>query len=231
MITAMPRIAVAVTDFEDAVRTFVHRFGMPVEDLSNTSVGQLGAKLAMCVPSLGSNIELMSPAAPEAPLAQSLMRYLDRRGEGLFALMLEADDPNAEAERLAGRGLKVLPLMEGSGGRDIHPSSTHGVLIRIYPTGSFVKQMPETEHSLGLSGIVRIEIALRNLDSAVAVYVETIGLAADPEVVDDARGVKSVVCRPPRGGAIELLSVHDPARRVRGARGPRHRVRNGRVDA
>ncbi len=98
MITGMPRIAIAIHDFDACVATFRERLGMPVIDVSDTSVENLGAKLAMCVPAGGSNIELMSPADPAAPLSQSLQRFLDRRGEGLFALMLEAPDPNTEAD-------------------------------------------------------------------------------------------------------------------------------------
>ena len=98
MITGMPRIAVAVHDFPTTVATFSEKLGMPVVDMSDTSVTNLGAKLAMCIPEGGSNIEIMSPADPDTPLSQSLQRFLDRRGEGLFALMLEAPDPDAEAE-------------------------------------------------------------------------------------------------------------------------------------
>ena len=75
--------------------------------MSETSVDSLGAKLAMCVPAGGSNIELMSPANPQAPLSQSLQRFLDRRGDGLFALMLEAPVPNEEADRLLEESLQI----------------------------------------------------------------------------------------------------------------------------
>ena len=119
MITGMPRIAIAVRDLPATVATFRDKLGMPVIDMSEGSVESLGARLAMCVPEGGSNIELMSPADPAAPLSQSLQRFLDRRGEGPFALMLEAPDPNAEADDLSSRGLNVLPLMAGAGGRDV----------------------------------------------------------------------------------------------------------------
>jgi hypothetical protein len=121
MITGMPRIAVATADFEGIVRACREGLGLPLVDISHATTGTLGAKLAMCVPTGGSNIELMSPAVPDAPLAQSLQKFLDRRGQGLFALMLEAADPDAEAQRLQGNGLPVLPLMAGAGGR--HPKT------------------------------------------------------------------------------------------------------------
>src|SRR5579883_1025223 len=148
MITGMPRIAIAVRDLDHAIRTFRDGFGMPVSEVPNAA-GSLGVRIAMCAPRGGSNIELMSPADPSKPLNASLQRFLDRRGEGLFALMLEAPDPNAEADELASRGLDVLPLMPGAGGRDVHPRSTHGVLIRVYPTRPH-NQQPDGPDSIGL---------------------------------------------------------------------------------
>ena len=50
MITGMPRIAIAVHDFDATVATFRDQLGMPVLDISESSVKSLGAKLAMCVP-------------------------------------------------------------------------------------------------------------------------------------------------------------------------------------
>src|SRR5579859_2087744 len=136
VITAMPRIAIAISDLGAAVTTFREVFGMPVIDFTEETVPTLGAQIALCVPEGGSNIELMAPADRGKPLSQALDRFLDRRGEGLYALMLEAPDPDREAAALAGRGLDVLPLMAGAGGRDVHPRSTHGVLIRVYPSDS-----------------------------------------------------------------------------------------------
>ena len=211
MITGMPRIAIAVDDFDAVVATFRDQFGMPVIDLSPGSIDNLGAKLAMCVPPGGSNIELMSPGDPAAPLSQSLQRFLDRRGDGLFALMLEAPVPDDEAERLLDKGLHVLPLMAGAGGRDVHPRSTHGVLIRVYPVGSYQAQQEAAEQSLNLTGINRVVIAVENLDEATAVYGAKLGLPIDPVTVDEEKGVQSVICHPPTGGMIELVSVSDSA--------------------
>ena len=212
MITGMPRIAIATGDFSGIVDTFRNKLGMPVIDLSAQTMPALGARIAMCVPKGGSNIELMSPEDPAAPLCQSLQRFLDRRGQGLFALMLEAPDPNAEAEVLATRGLNVLPLMAGAGGRDIHPNSTRGTLIRVYPVNSFEGEPPAATPVGPLSGVRRVIVAVRDLDDAAAVYGERLGLAADHAVVDPDRGVAFVRVRPPAGGVIELVAVRDRAR-------------------
>ena len=69
MITAMPRIAIAVHEFDSAVKVFRDEFGMPVTDFSDQTVSALGAHVAMCQPSGGSNIELMAPANPAKPLS------------------------------------------------------------------------------------------------------------------------------------------------------------------
>ncbi|MDH3643127.1 MAG: VOC family protein [Gammaproteobacteria bacterium] len=216
MITAMPRIAIAVDDFPAIVSTFADKLGMPVVDLSSTSGASLGANLAMCVPAGGSNIELMAPADPNAPLSQSLQSFLDRRGEGLFALMLEAPDPNAEADALAGRGLNVLPLMAGAGGRDVHPNSTHGVLIRVYPANSYAgpADVPPAADSnpTGLSGIARVIIAVNDLDHAARVYGQQFQMPTNEITTDTERGVRAAICHPPSGGAIELVSVDNPSR-------------------
>lgn len=209
MITAMPRIAIAVRDFDKALARFQNDLGMPVVDISDTSVNSLGARLAMCVPAGGSNIELMSPANPQAPLSQSLTRFLKKRGEGLFALMLEAPDPDQEADRLLNKGLSVLPLMAGASGRDIHPKSTHGVLIRIYPVDSFNQSKAPSSTTLGLSGISRAVIAVDQMDEALKVYSDTLGLTASQPIEDRERGIVSSLCHPPSGGMVELVSVSD----------------------
>jgi hypothetical protein len=180
---------------------------MPVIDLSESSVESLGAKLAMCVPNGGSNIEIMSPADPLAPLSQSLQRCIDSRGEGFFALMLEAPDPDAEAEDLLDR-----PLMAGAAGRDVHPNSTHGVLVRVYPVNSFQGQDYVTSNSSqtpALSGIQRVIIAVHDLDHAVEVYGNMFAMDISDPVEDATRGIRSAICTPATGGLIELVSVMD----------------------
>ena len=215
MITSMPRVAIAVRDFEKCVAAFRDALGMPVIDVSEETVESLGARLAFCVPEAGSNIELMAPADPAAPLSQSLEKFLTRRGEGLFALMLEAPDPDAEAEALSARGLRVLPLMQGAAGRDVHPSSTAGVLIRVYPVDSFDRGAPEEFDAAatpGLSGIARVLIAVHDLERATGIYRDGFGLEVAETRLDAERGVRSAICSPPAGGEIELLCAHDEAR-------------------
>jgi hypothetical protein len=208
MITALPRIAIAMHDFDTALMTFGQAFGMPVADFSERTVPTLGAHVAMCAPTGGSNVELMSPADPSKPLSQALQKFLDRRGDGPYALMLEAPDPNAEAAAVAGRGLDVLPLMAGAGGRDVHPRSTHGVLIRIYPDNSAPTE-PRHGDAPGLSGIMRAIVATADASLAANTYGHGFGLDVGPVGADQDRGVLSAEARAPMGGGIELVSAVD----------------------
>ena len=220
MITAMPRIAIAAQNFEQLLGLFRDKLHMPVLDLSAMSRKEYGAALAMCVPEGGSNIELMSPVDPDTPLCRSLQGFIDRRGEGLFALMLEAPVPDEEAEALAARGLNIMPLMPGAFGRDVHPNSTHGVLIRVYPVDSFKGrfQGEPDRRAPQLSGIVRVIVAVADIEHAAAAYSTGFGLAVDPIVEDRARGVAGAPFPPPPGGVIQLGAGRDEARDRRGVR-------------
>ena len=212
MITALPRIAIAMHDFDAAVTTFREVFGMPVVDFSDRTVPSLGAHVAMCVPEGGSNVELMSPADPGKPLSQALQKFLDRRGDGLYALMLEAPDPDAEAAELSARGVDVLPLMVGAAGRDIHPRSTHGVLIRVYPNDSATTPGDHRSGPPGLSGIAKVIVATADASLAATAYGQGLGLEVGPVAHDEERGVLCAHARAPKGGFIELVSAVDTAR-------------------
>jgi len=212
MITALPRVALAVADYGAAVATFRDVFGMPVLDFSDRTVPDLGAHVGMCMPRGGSNVELMAPGNPDLPLSQAIQRTLDRRGEGFYALMLEAPVPDDEAVELAARGLDVLPLMAGAGGRDVHPRSTSGVLVRVYPNDSVVDPGGLTSTEPGLTGILRTVVATDDLDAAARAYGTGFGLRLSDPVVDEHRGLRTVVATPPKGGVIELAAVVDATR-------------------
>ncbi|MBL4867739.1 MAG: hypothetical protein JKY67_15330 [Pseudomonadales bacterium] len=219
MITGMPRIAIAAKDYSGLVSFFKDKLKMPVIDMSKSSRKDYGAALGMCLPEGGSNIELMSPVDPDTPLSKSLQSFLDRRGEGLFALMLEAPVPDDEADELASRGLNVMRLMRGAFGRDVHPSSTHGVLIRVYPVNSFKGEFKGDldDSAPRLSGIARVIIAVEDIVHAREVYGKQFNMPIGGIVDDEDRGVYSVICQPPTGGAIELVAAKNASRPFAGA--------------
>ncbi len=217
MITAVPRVAIAVRDMDEAIRRFRDSLGFRVRELDGI-VDELGIRIAMGSSSTMSHIELMAAEQPERPLSRSLLRFLDRRGEGLFAMMLYADDPDAEAEEIARRGPTALPLMPEAGGRDFHPRDTAGVLIRIYPTASDARiegeldthlgKLEERSSRTGLSGIRAVQIAVSDLEKAVAIYRDGFGL--DTELPATDAEARVAFCTPPRGARIELHAASEP---------------------
>jgi len=211
VITALPRIAIAVRSLPAALAVFREGFGIPVVDLSTGPAASLGAGIALGVAPGASNLELMAPVDPSAPLAVALQRFLDRRGEGLYALMLEAPVPDDEAETLRGRGVEVLELMPGAGGRDIHPRSTHGVLVRVYPERS-ASYPAEASQAPGLSGIQAAIVAVRDAERAAQAWGHGLGLTVTEPADDPRRGVRVITCRAPHGADVELTSVIDPSR-------------------
>ncbi len=200
-----------------AVETFRTVFGMHVNDMSDQTVLELGAHVGMCQPLGGSNVELMAPSDPDTALSMALNRFLDRRGTGLYALMLESADPNVEADELALRGMNVLPVMAGATGRDVHPNSTHGVLMRVYPTGSVPQPDEPIAEAPQLSGIVRVIVATDDASVAAKAYDHGLGLEVTHAEPDAERGVLVAHAGAPRGAAtrgavIELVSPLDESR-------------------
>ena len=106
-----------------------------------------------------------------------------------------------------------MPRMEGAGGRDIHPNSTHGVLIRVYPVDSILDVIPPDQYKdvkpSALTGIQRVIIAVRDIDQARATYGEKFAMQVSEPVLDPELGVRSALCTPPTGGVIELVAVEN----------------------
>ena len=217
MITEMPRIAIAVRDMDQAIDRFRNALGLGVVELPGV-IDSLGIRIAMCSGTTVSHIELMAPEQHDRPQSQSLNRFMDRRGEGLFAMMFYAPDPDEEASAIGERGLPALPLLPEAGGRDFHPKGTGGVLIRIYPTAidAMIEEPLDKElgsldqrpSGCGLSGIRAVQIVVPDLEAALAIYRDQFGLPAEVRP-PNAEG-QLAVCTPPSGSRLELLTPSDP---------------------
>ena len=128
MITRLDHVAVAVHDPEPAARLwgellggrFVqgepdwHGFGFLQFEYPN-----------------GSRVEIISPASDRDGF---ILKFLEKRGEGLHHLTYITDDIHKEVERFRGSGYRVVdedyswePWQEAF----LHPRSAHGVLIQL----------------------------------------------------------------------------------------------------
>jgi methylmalonyl-CoA/ethylmalonyl-CoA epimerase len=115
-------IVVAVSDDEAAVASWAALFGEWIEEPGHTVEAVHHVPVGIAWFGLtGSGTD-----------AGALARFIERRGEGVYALALVVDDHPATISALEGRGAGII-RQESSGQTFVHPKSSHGVLIDLVP--------------------------------------------------------------------------------------------------
>lgn len=129
MITALDHIAIAVPNFEAAIKRFMEDFGLPFEGTEDV----LAAKTKTAFFSLpATSIELVHPLNGDGPIA----KYIEKRGGGIHHLCFRSDNILEDVARLKAKGYEFLSDSPSPGAHDsqvifIHPKSCDGVLIEI----------------------------------------------------------------------------------------------------
>lgn len=129
MLKKIHHIAVAVENIEEAAKFYQDGLGLALADVEvvsaqKTRVGflKIGA----------SNIELVQPAEPDAPLE----KFLKTKGPGIHHICFEVDDIEAEIKHLVESGATMIDQKPRPGAHNtrvafIHPKSTGGVLMEL----------------------------------------------------------------------------------------------------
>ena len=133
MITALDHIAIAVPDFEKAIKRFMEDFGLNFEGTEDVEAAKTSTAFFPLPP---TSIELVHPLRGEGPIKT----YLEKRGGGLHHLCFRSDDIDEDVARLKAKGYQFLseapsPGAHGSRVIFIHPKSCDGVLIEINQPG------------------------------------------------------------------------------------------------
>ncbi len=135
MITSLDHIAIAVPDFEKAVKRFMEDFGLSFDGTEDVP----SAKTKTAFFSLPeTHIELVHPLDGEGPIA----KYLETRPGGIHHLCFRTDNIDEDVHRLRGLGYQFLseepsPGAHGARVIFIHPKSCDGVLIELSePSGT-----------------------------------------------------------------------------------------------
>ena len=128
MISNIDHIAIAVHDLQSALERFKALTGITDEQIRIEEV--LSEKVRVAFIQVGSSkIELLEPLSSDSPI----IKFLEKRGEGLHHIALETVDLEAEMARTATAGLSPLsPPSRGAGKKKIvffNPKDTHRVLI------------------------------------------------------------------------------------------------------
>ncbi len=129
MITALDHIAIAVPDFERAIKRFMEDFGLTFDGTEDVAAAKTSTAFFPLPP---TNIELVHPLRGEGPIAT----FLEKKGGGMHHLCFRSDNIEEDIARLKAKGYQFLaekpsPGAHGSRVIFIHPKSCDGVLIEI----------------------------------------------------------------------------------------------------
>jgi len=120
---------VAVEDLDRALATYEADLAMTL--VHRETVDDQGVE-AVLLDVGDSHVELLRPLGPDTPVG----RFLAKRGPGLHHVAYRTPDIEAELERLAAAGVRLLDRAPRAGIRGsrvafLHPRSSAGVLTEI----------------------------------------------------------------------------------------------------
>jgi len=129
MIRRLDHIAIAVPDFEAAIRRFANDFGISLEGTEDVRSAE--TKTAF-LPIEGTRLELIHPLEGQGAVA----KFLERRGGGLHHICFETDDLESDMNQLSAKGYRFIAPAPRPGAHNsqvafIHPKTTDGVLIEL----------------------------------------------------------------------------------------------------
>ena len=128
-IERIAHIGIAVRDLDAQVRFYREVLGLELEGIEEVA----DQKVRVAVFRVGeASIELLTPVAPESPIA----KFLEKHGEGLHHLAYAVRDLSGMLRELSSKGVDLIDKTPrlGAGGLQIaflHPRSTFGVLSEL----------------------------------------------------------------------------------------------------
>lgn len=135
MLGAIDHVGVAVEEIEAALSVYRDTLGLAL--VHREQVSEQGVDAALLDVGDG-HIELVAPLGPDTAVG----RFLASRGPGLHHVAYRVADVEAELQRLASAGVRLIDERPRTGIRGsrvafLHPSGTGGVLTEIVqPSGA-----------------------------------------------------------------------------------------------
>jgi methylmalonyl-CoA epimerase len=131
----MPRridhVAIIVRDIEQALAFYRDTLGIAPSEIKEVPSEQVRIAFLPLGGPGGSEIELIEPTLQNA----SLLKFLEKRGEGLHHICLEVDDIANALQEMQEKGAPVLdkqPRIAAEGHAIfLHPKGTNGVLLEL----------------------------------------------------------------------------------------------------
>ena len=124
-------VAIIVRDIEQALAFYRDTLGIAPSEIKEVPSERVRIAFLPLGGPGGSEIELIEPTAANA----SLLKFLEKRGEGLHHVCLEVDDIDNALLEMQEKGAPVLDKQPriAAEGRAIflHPKGTNGVLLEL----------------------------------------------------------------------------------------------------
>jgi methylmalonyl-CoA epimerase len=124
-------VAIIVHSIEQALAFYRDTLGIEPSEIKEVPTEQVRIAFLPLGGPGGSEIELIEPTTPDS----SLVKFLEKRGEGLHHICLEVDDIDAALQEMKDKGAPVLDQQPriAAEGRAIflHPRGTNGVLLEL----------------------------------------------------------------------------------------------------
>jgi methylmalonyl-CoA/ethylmalonyl-CoA epimerase len=122
-------VGIAVEDLDESLPLYRDQLGM--REQHRETVEEQGVH-AVLLEIGGAHVELIAPIGADGSVA----RFLERNGEGMHHVAYRTGDIEAELERLASAGMRLIDEeprvgIQGSLVAFVHPKSTGGVLTEI----------------------------------------------------------------------------------------------------
>lgn len=124
-------IGIAVKNIEEAERKFYDVLGVKPSGRHRVETEGLIASFIWIG---GTRIELLEPFSQDS----AVKSFLEKRGEGIHHIAIEADDFDEKVEQLKNKGYKLIGPRIGATGKRvvfIHPKDFMGILLEIVEKG------------------------------------------------------------------------------------------------
>lgn len=125
-------VVIAVNNLDEAIKNY-QRLGFQL--LSRHPREEWGLEAAQLKVGAESVIELLAPVAMEKPVAQTVRKFLDRNGEGVYEVAIEVEDIDAVHRHVKESGARIVADIHSAPSHPdtkimwISPKSTNGVFL------------------------------------------------------------------------------------------------------
>ena len=183
MLYKLRQIAMMVSDLPAAINDYARILGM--QPCRTGTLPQFGLDNAVLPAGNGTFVELLSPRADESGANSAGARFLRRRGEAPYLIILETTEYDRLIPHLRAQGVRITAETQHAGSRSafLHPASCNGAFLEITevsdPSNPWPAAGPDWQssaHQPGTLQLRQVAIIVNDLDAALAQWRRLFGL-------------------------------------------------------